>query len=181
MKTAKSTNAKKIALCGIFTALIVIGTFIRIPIPVVPFTLQFLFTNLAGLVLGKKWGTVSVVLYVLIGLAGVPVFAGGGGIDYVLRPTFGYILGFLAGTFAAGVISERRKNTTGFILAGSVNMIIVYAFGIIYYYFVSRYYMGETKGIGYLIVYCCLVTIVGDVFSIIISGNIAKQLLKISR
>ncbi len=181
MSAKTNKSIKNMVLCGIFTALIVIGTFIRIPIPAVPFTLQFLFTNLAGLVLGKKRGTLSVAIYILIGLIGFPVFATGGGLDYVLRPTFGYMIGFLFGTFVAGLISQKKKNTGNLILAGFVNMAIVYFVGIIYFYLITRYYMGESAGIGYILIYCFLITLPGDIISVIIGANITKHLSKISR
>lgn len=65
--------------CSLFTALIAVGAFIKIPIPVVPFTLQFLFTTLAGLLLGSKMGAVSVIAYMVLGLVGLPIFSEGGG------------------------------------------------------------------------------------------------------
>ena len=68
MRTAKTKN---LILCGLFTSLIVVGAFIRIPIPVVPFTLQLLFTMLAGLLLGGKWGAASVCIYIVLGLMGL--------------------------------------------------------------------------------------------------------------
>ena len=93
-----------------FTALITAGAYIRIPVPICPFTLQFLFTTLAGIILGKNKGAAATALYVILGLAGLPVFTGGGGIGYVLQPSFGYILGFIAGAFVTGLIVERAKN-----------------------------------------------------------------------
>ena len=72
--TAEQGRTKEIVLFGLFTALTAIGAFIRIPVPVCPFTLQLLFTTLAGLILGSRRGALSVGLYVLLGLSGVPVF-----------------------------------------------------------------------------------------------------------
>ena len=91
MRNSKLRNQ---ILCAIFTALIAIGAFIRIPVPVVPFTLQFLFTTLAGVLLGSRLGATSVILYIVLGLLGVPVFAEGGGPGYILKPSFGYLPGF---------------------------------------------------------------------------------------
>ena len=57
------TKTKSMIYCGLFTALIAAGAFIKIPVPVVPFTLQYLFTMLAGLFLGSRKGMISVVAY----------------------------------------------------------------------------------------------------------------------
>lgn len=72
-------RTKNLMYCSLFTALIAVGAFIKIPIPVVPFTLQFLFTTLAGLLLGSKMGAVSVIAYMVLGLVGLPIFSEGGG------------------------------------------------------------------------------------------------------
>ena len=69
-------KTKGVIYCGLFTALIAVGAFIKIPIPVVPFTLQYLFTMLAGLLLGSRLGTVSVLSYMLLGLAVFQFFRG---------------------------------------------------------------------------------------------------------
>ena len=72
-------RTKNLMYCSLFTALIAVGAFIKIPIPVVPFTLQFLFTTLAGLLLGSKMGAVSVIAYMVLVLVGLPIFSEGGG------------------------------------------------------------------------------------------------------
>ena len=69
------TKTKSMIYCGLFTALIAAGAFIKIPVPVVPFTLQYLFTMLAGLFLGSRRGMISVVAYMLLGLAGLPILS----------------------------------------------------------------------------------------------------------
>ena len=101
------SKTKTLIYCSLFTALIAAGAFIKIPVPVVPFTLQYLFTMLAGLLLGSKRGTISVVAYMLLGLAGLPIFSEGGGLWYVFKPSFGYIIGFCLGTYVTGRIEEK--------------------------------------------------------------------------
>ena len=75
--------AADLVYCGLFTALIAVGAFIKIMIPLgiweVTFSLQFLFSLLAGFLLGPRRGLMSVISYLIIGLAGVPIFAHGGG------------------------------------------------------------------------------------------------------
>ncbi|MCB5624660.1 biotin transporter BioY, partial [Bifidobacterium animalis] len=63
------------------------------------FTLQFFFVLLAGILLGPKLGALAVLLYVVIGLLGLPIFAAGGGLAYIVRPSFGYLIGFIAGAY----------------------------------------------------------------------------------
>ena len=103
----KVSTLRNMILCALFAALIAVGAFIKIPVPVVPFTLQYLFTMLSGLMLGSKWGLAAVGIYIALGLAGLPVFAQGGGIGYVLQPSFGYIIGFALGAFVTGLIAQK--------------------------------------------------------------------------
>ena len=96
------TKTSSLVYCALFTALIAVGAFIKIPIPVVPFTLQYLFTMLAGILLGSRLGSLSVLAYMILGLIGLPIFSEGGGIGYVFKPSFGYIIGFCVETFVTG-------------------------------------------------------------------------------
>lgn len=178
MTSNKVGSTKQLVLASLFTALIVVGTFIRIPIPVVPFTLQFLFTNLAALLLGGRRGSVSVLVYMLLGLIGLPVFTGGGGIGYIFQPTFGYIMGFVVGAYAAGKIVERskEKSTKTMLIAGFVNLGIVYAIGMVYYYCIANYYANAPIGVGALILYCFLLAVPGDIVLCFISAGLGKRL-----
>ena len=92
-------HSKDVALCGLFAALVAVGAFIKVVIPTgadtMNFTLQWFFVMLAAFLLGSRRAFTSVGVYLLIGLAGVPIFARGGGPAYLLRPTFGFLLGFL--------------------------------------------------------------------------------------
>ena len=86
-------KTKDLVLCAMFVALIAVGAFIKVPVPVVPFTLQLLFTMLAGLLLGPANGALAVVVYIVLGLVGLPIFTQGGGPGYIFQPSFGYIIG----------------------------------------------------------------------------------------
>lgn len=99
--------AVDIAECAIFAALMVAGAYITIPIPVVPLTFQTVISVLAGLLLGWKKGAISMSVYCITGLIGIPVFSQGGGIFYVVKPSFGYIIGFIAAAAVAGAISGK--------------------------------------------------------------------------
>ena len=102
----RNNRTKQLILCAMFVALIAIGAFITIPIPIIPLTLQDLFVMLAGILLGPKWGALASLIYVFMGLAGLPVFTQGGGLAYVLKPSFGFLIGF---SFCSWVRSEERR------------------------------------------------------------------------
>ena len=158
-------KTKGVIYCGLFTALIAVGAFIKIPIPVVPFTLQYLFTMLAGLLLGSRLGTVSVLSYMLLGLAGLPIFSEGGGLWYVFKPSFGYIIGFAVGTFVTGWIAEHmeKKTIARYLLANLAGLFCVYAVGMIYYYIICNFVINTPIAAGPLFLYCFVLSILGAV------------------
>lgn len=170
----KTTN---LILCSLFTALIAVGAFIKIPVPVVPFTLQFLFTTLAGLLLGSKKGAISVVAYMILGLAGLPIFSEGGGFWYVIKPSFGYSIGFCIGTYVTGLIAERMKEKTvpRYMLANFVGLLIVYAVGMIYYYKICNYVIDRPIALGPLFLYCFVLAVPGDICLCILAAALVKR------
>ena len=103
-------TTKDITLISLFVALITIGSKITIPSPIVPFTLQWMFVALSGMLLGSRLAPISVIVYILLGLLGLPVFTKGGGISYILSPTFGYLIGFIPASFIIGKAVERMEN-----------------------------------------------------------------------
>lgn len=171
-------RTKNLMYCSLFTALIAVGAFIKIPIPVVPFTLQFLFTTLAGLLLGSKKGTISVVAYMVLGLVGLPIFSEGGGIWYVFKPSFGYIIGFCIGTYVTGLMAERMKEKTipGYLAANFTGLLIVYAVGMIYYYLICNYVINTPIAIGPLFLYCFFLAVPGDICLCILSAVLVKRM-----
>ncbi|MGO5130074.1 biotin transporter BioY [Mitsuokella jalaludinii] len=152
----KKLELREMVLCALFIALITVGTFIRIPVGTDVYTLQFLFTLLAGLMLGARLGAVAVIAYILLGLLGVPVFAAGGGPGYVLQPTFGYLLGFVLQAWFCGKYA-RRLRTISFRSLLAVNaggMAIVYILGIGWFYLVSNYVLQAPIAFWAAIFYC---------------------------
>lgn len=170
-------KTKGVIYCGLFTALIAVGAFIKIPIPVVPFTLQYLFTMLAGLLLGSRLGTLSVLSYMLLGLAGLPIFSEGGGIWYVFKPSFGYIIGFAVGTFVTGWIAEHmeKKTITRYLIANLAGLFCVYAIGMIYYYIICNFVIDMPIAVGPLFLYCFVLAVPGDIALSILGAVVAKR------
>ncbi|MBQ6971460.1 MAG: biotin transporter BioY [Synergistaceae bacterium] len=169
---------KSLVLCSMFAALITAGAFIKIPVPVVPFTLQFLFTSLAGLLLGAEYGAVSVAIYIITGLLGVPVFANGGGISYVLQPSFGYMPGFALGAYVTGKIACKSDSPSYRRLAAAnfAGLLVVYTIGMAYYALMSRFYLGTPVGLWPLFLYCFILAVPGDI-ALCLSGAMFAKIL----
>ncbi len=133
-------KTKEIILAALFAALTCILSLIKIPIPIspTPITLQVLAVALSGAILGKKLGFFSQVTYVLLGAIGLPVFAGGtGGLNAIVGPTGGYIIGFIIAAYVIGWLVEKgsKKNTSlttqyfTILLAMTTGVIIIYILG----------------------------------------------------
>jgi biotin transport system substrate-specific component len=123
----------RLSLIPVFAALTAAGALIRVPMFPVPFTLQNLFVVMAGMVLGVRAGVMSQAVYLLMGLMGLPVFSGGGGPGYVMSPTFGYLLGFLAAPAVSGYLVQNRALTrlhAG--VASLAGMLLIYLVGVPY-------------------------------------------------
>ena len=172
---------RDMTLIAMFTALSAVGAFIKIPTPVVPFTLQIVFTCLAGLILGKNKGGLSVALYVLLGLFGLPIFTKGGGFNYVFETTFGYLIGFALGAYVTGAIAHAKENPSllRLICATMVNLIIVYSLGCIYGYFILNYVNHVEYGAKAIIAAFVTPFIGPDFILSIFTACFAKKLLPI--
>lgn len=118
-------------LSGLFAALTVVGAFVRVPLPMIPFTMQVMIVLMSGLVLGPKYGPLSQVIYLLLGLAGLPVFSGGGGLGYVFSPTFGYLLSYPFAALVAGRLRPSgNASPMGFLLASTGGLAVIYILGV---------------------------------------------------
>jgi biotin transport system substrate-specific component len=99
-------------LASLMAALTAVGAYIHIPIGPVPVVLSTLFVLLSGLLLGSRWGLISMGLYLLVGAMGIPVFAGGkGGFAHFFGPTGGYLFGYALSAWVTGFLSERSQRS----------------------------------------------------------------------
>ena len=131
-----------LVLTALFAALTAIGAFFKIPFALAAISLQFLFTAIAGILLGAGYGALSQAVYVLIGLVGVPIFALGGGFSYVLQPTFGFLLAMLAG------------------------LAVLYAIGVPYMALIANAYLGKGLTFWQVIKNGMLIYLPGDLLKI---------------
>ncbi|MDR2957277.1 MAG: biotin transporter BioY [Coriobacteriales bacterium] len=131
---AATVHLRATVQCALFTALIIVGGYISIPIPIgpVPIVLTDLFVMLAGILLGHRYALASTAMYLTLGALGLPVFAGGGaGLAHLIGPTGGFLLGYLPLCAATGYISSKLKPTkTNLVCALTVGNLLLYAIGI---------------------------------------------------
>ena len=174
-----------IVYCGMFASLMAVGAFIKIMIPIgvweVTFSLQFFFALLAGFLLGSRRGLAAVGVYLLIGLAGVPVFAHGGGLMYLMKPTFGFLIGFAAAAYLAGIFrgSSVRPSFPQLLFAAFVGEMAYYACGLIYYYIMFNFVLtnGMTIGVRELFLVWFLSTVIPDFVLCVLAASLACRLI----
>lgn len=127
---------------SLFTVLMIISARISLIALPIPFSLQLLTAILSGLLLGPWKGSLSQVLYLLMGLLGLPVFVSGGGLAYVFKPSFGFLLGFVLSALVAGLFSRllvdadkaAARNYVAILSAGTIALLLCYLMGAAYYY-----------------------------------------------
>lgn len=170
---------KDMILIAMFAALSAVGAFIKIPMPFCPITLQILFTTLAGVLLGGRNGAVSVGIYVLLGLMGVPVFTSGGGISYILHPTFGFLIGFIIGAYVTGKICHSGEPTMKRLFLGSLaGYIPIFLIGTLYDIAITFLYLKSETAV-FTVAFQCLLPLTGDVFLCVFTAFLGKRLIPV--
>ena len=147
---ASSASLRMTVYASLLSALIAAGAYLALPIGPVPIVLQNFFVFLSGLLLGPRWGTASVGVYLMAGALGLPVFAGGvGGIGRFGGPTGGYLLGYLPAVYAIGWISNKTKGGAAVdLLAMVCGSLILYACGVFWLKLLSGMPLAKTLAVG---------------------------------
>ncbi len=187
----------KLLFCGLMAAFTAAGSLLKIPVPGTPLiiTLQTFFVFMSGLLLEPKYAFLSQLAYAAIGLVGLPVFSEGGGIAYVLRPSFGFIVGFC---ICAPLISLIvRRNLLEYISAKSgrlkpmvkaltgalASVAAMYAVGSLYMFTILNLYVGQPKSLWAVVVSATGIFIVIDIikfaFAIPLCVAIQKRISKL--
>ena len=176
MNKIKGTGVYNLIIAGLFTALMVVSTFISIPAPV-PFTFQIFVVFLSRyhyLINHKqlKYSLLSLISYVLLGVAGIPVFSGfQGGIGVLTGPTGGYILGFLFIVLTVGIARKFKRNSNVILLLSmGVGLAMCYLFGSIWYGYVTK-----TDTLSAFAI-CVLPYVIFDVAKLLLAFIISKRL-----
>lgn len=176
----KKGTVYKMALCGLFAAITAVCSWITIP-TAVPFTLQTfaVFCTLGAL--GGQWGTVSILVYLLVGLAGLPVFAGfWGGYSAFMTPSGGYLVGFLFTALAYwGITAVFGDKLLVTIIAMAAGLLVCYAFGTAW--FVLYYASSEPVGILTALSWCVFPFIIPDGLKIALAVAVSSRVRRFAK
>jgi len=169
-------SKRLLILSGLFTALMVLGARIKIPLTFIPITLQPFFVLLSGILLGPVYGAASQLAYLFLGLIGFPVFSNGGGLAYILQPSFGYLLGFPLASFIAGMIVHRgfslskvlpSVSVTRLIFANLAALLVIFIPGVLYLWFNLNFIVDKSLSFNGALYGGFLVFLPGDVIKMI--------------
>lgn len=175
----EKTNVYSLTRIALFATITGVLAFVSIPLPFspVPVTAQSFGAMLAGLLLGPREGALSQLLYVLLGAAGMPIFAGNAsGLGVLAGPTGGYLWGFAAGAYVIGSMVQKRANAkppgTGLSVLACVvgGVVVVYVLGILQLSLTTRLPLGKA------IIAGALPFIPGDLLKACIAGLAGPRL-----
>lgn len=171
--TAQKSSLRGMAYASMFSALMAVGAYIMIPLPPVPITMQTLFVMLSGTLLGGYLGALSQIVYILLGIIGLPVFSGGkAGFGVLIGPTGGYLIGFVIGSFIIGKLAALRREPGILWLICSITagMAVVYTLGILQLMIVAKLSLGKAIAVG------LLPPLPGDIAKIIVTALICRKI-----
>lgn len=163
------TGIKKIVVISLFSALIAAGAYIKIPIPPVPITLQTLFVLICGLLFPLKISMSAMLLYLFLGIIGMPVFTAGGGLAVFTGPTGGYTMGMVP---AIVILSFFRKKDSiwSYVVGCILATLAIYIPGLIW--------LKHTLSLSWLDTFLSGLVpfIVGDIIKIAVASAVAGSL-----
>lgn len=177
-KDKKFFTVQDMVLISVFVSFISVCSLIQIPTTPIPVTLQTFGVFVAAGVLGLKKGTMSIVAYILLGVAGVPVFRGTGGPGVIAGPTGGFIIGFIFAVIIIGVITYFIKtdnaviDTAIMMISMIVGDIVCFAIGTVQFVFVT-----DAAWVA-AVSYCVLPFIIPDLIKIIFAVLVANRVKK---
>lgn len=177
--TAERSKTYDIVYIGIFAVLIAICSWISIP-TMVPFTLQTFGVFLAVGVLGGRRGSLAVLVFVLLGVIGIPVFSGfTGGIGILLNNTGGYIIGFIFSALLMwGMEKILGRKTWALALSMVLGLAVCYAFGTVWFMVVYARNAGAV-GVATVMSWCVIPFVIPDLIKIIFALGLSKRLARI--
>ena len=164
------TNFVTVVICSL---LLILSAKIKVDLYPVPMTLQPLAVLMIAMLCGRNISVATVSLYLFQGMVGIPVFAYGGGLPYLLGPTGGFLFGFLFASMIIGELADRGWGKQNFksVLAMLIGLIVIYAFGV--------FQLSILKGFDFAIINGLKPFILGDLYKLILAALILPQTWKL--
>ena len=174
MEKTQKFNTRQLTLVGVMAAVTCILGPLSLPIGVVPISLTNLVIYFAIYVLGGKRGTLSYMVYLFIGLVGLPVFSGfSGGFPKLFGPTGGYLIGFIFMAFISGIFIDKFSNKIYMCFLGMVlGTIVTYIFGSAWLAYEAHIGFNKALAVG------VLPFIPGDIAKMVLASLIGPQIRK---
>lgn len=170
----KSFSVRDLSYISLFTTLIAVSGYILIPLPIstVPVTAQTLAVMLTGSLLPARHAATSLIIFLLMGAVGLPVFSGGtAGLGIIVGKTGGYLIGFLAGAVFISLLKGEKPSFLRLLIVNAIGgILVVYAFGVSWLNYVTG--IGLTNAV----IFGALPFLPGDIVKIVISVLISLRL-----
>ena len=164
-----------LVLTALFAALTAVGAFFKIPFALAAISLQFLFTAMAGILLGAGYGA---GMGCMQATCGALIGALGGGLSYVLQPTFGFLLGLIPSAFVIGKLAKRPLTFRGTALAMLAGLAVLYAIGVPYMALIANAYLGKGLTFWQVIKNGMLIYLPGDLLKIALGSFLCVAISK---
>jgi biotin transport system substrate-specific component len=180
-------RTKEMTLIAMFTVLAIVGGKISFQFMVVPLTFQVIVALLTGIVLGAKMAFISQLLYLFMGLIGLPVFARGGGITYVFQMSFGYLVGFVGAAWLVGLLTDladpgrenlRFRHALPIMLAG---LAVIYLAGVAHMLLLKNLYTRDGMALLAALQAGVLPFLISDLIWCVLAAVAAPRLRRLSR
>lgn len=166
-------KVRNMALGGGFAALLTICAWISVPFGAISFTMQTFGVFLTLGLLGGKWGSISILVYLLLGAVGAPVFSGfQGGFGVLLGATGGYLTGFLLSALLFWLITAILPGKKGLLLAMVTGLLVCYLFGSLWY----AYFYAQGTSFGEVLTLCVLPYVIPDILKLFLAYFLTQKL-----
>ena len=164
------TNFLTIVICSL---ILILSAKIKVDLYPVPMTLQPLAVLMIAMLCGRYIAVSAVSLYLLQGMVGIPVFAYGGGLPYLLGPTGGFLFGFLFASILIGELADRGWGKSIFksVFAMLIGLLIIYICGV--------FQLSVLKGFDFAIINGLKPFIVGDLYKLVLAALLLPQIWKL--